>query len=799
MRTEVLENLRTFYLSERQKEIDPDFLEFEENRADLDELTLLANALGKQVKKAYPNPNNSILLYLTGLTHEFNRVEARSKMVGGSPPDIDIDMSAATRPVLVEWLKEEWGEECVSQIGTFGTFKPKSITHRYFKMTEDTSGAYGEVTKMIPEPLFGREATLEEVVKGDESKGYSPHPQILTNSRYSGWYEFASKVENMIANQGVHAAGLVLSSFPISDVVPTWKNGTYDRITQWDMKEVEELGLIKFDLLVINNGDIIAEARKLINERHGIDIDVDNIPDGDGKTYDLMGRGLLSGDFQFETSKTIKEATLKAQPRNYEELADISSLIRPGPYGAGFLDRYLDRDPDLQLPEPLRELWSGTRGVLVYQEQLMAMFVEFCGYSPEESDNIRRIVGKKKPEALKKLEPDFLSRFQSVGGFSLEEATYVWDVVLGCADYLFNKSHAVAYSYVTYVCAYLKANYPLEFFCALMTVRSQVMQPKVWASKASEYVLEAQELGVQVMPPSVNHSEQGFTIKNDKIYFGLNGIRGVGAAAANAIYKSRKSGYRSLGDFVNRSTSKVTTATAQSLAKAGAFDCFGVQRPDACEAIPLMYDYKRKLLDYHERVATNEQRQRENIELQKIIDRRNELKRIARLKSERDLDPEENYWLEENKKVRLHRTLKVEEPEPIEVPTSDRIRLDVRHMIEQAEYIGCFLGRHPVRILFPQAIRVNETYIGSRSPIAGQISSRKNVFTRNGRKPMCFLQLTDGTGTLEICVFPRQFAWLKEAGKLPEAGDLVMVKGKIESEDPQPKMILNDLTLYRNN
>jgi DNA polymerase III alpha subunit len=360
-----------------------------------------------------------------------------------------------------------------------------------------------------------------------------------------------------------------------------------------------------------------------------------------------------------------------------------------------------------------------------------------------------------------------------------------------------NKSHGVAYSQTTYVCAYLKANYPIEFFCALMSVRSQVMQPKDWASKASEYVQEAKTLGVEIFPPSVQHSTLGFHIANDKIYFGLNGIRGVGQGVARALVKARRTPFTDIYDFVLRMSSKVNRKAADALARAGAFDSMGYARQEMIDALPGLYDYKQAFTEHHERTAKNLLREQENIELKQIIERRTALRKQQARKTGLDLTAEEFEFLEASQGLRLHRTLKTEEPERPEITRHSKIRLGVKELIEQGYYLGCFLTQHPVRILYPQATPIGKLYIGCWDPIAGQVSARKDVVTRKGKKPMCFLEIADDTGTVEVVVFPRQFAELKAQGKLPEAGQLVLLTGKVESEDDTPSMVLNTVEIYK--
>ena len=577
-RNELIDTLSSNFIPSRLQEVDQDFLDYEKERATNEDLTLILTGLNRNIK--FPqNPHNSMILYLIGSTDEFNFELGRSDTVGGAPPDIDVDFEAEGRDRVYDWLVDNWGRDNIAQIGTVGTFGPKSMTRRYFKLTEpDPEGLtdyqvgeakrahYGvrdEVLKKIPDPKFGREATLDEIIEGNSKKGYDANPVLAEAERFEGWRGFADKIQGMVANNGVHAGGVVISDFPINDHVPIWKNSKYERITQFDMGEVEGLGLLKFDFLIIKNGDIIKQAFKLVRENHGVDIDPDNVPDGDPLAYQLFAGGYMAGIFQFETSSVIRDASMKAIPTSIEELSDLTALIRPGPVQAGFLDRYLNQEPDPELPREVQEFWGETRGVLVYQEQLMQMFQKFCGWDLQLADNVRRAVGKKKPKLMAKFEVKFKEDFQKIGGFSAEQAKYMWGwkdqqgqphgVIMGCADYLFNKSHSVAYSYVSYVCAFLKANYPQEFFSALMSVRSKSLGAADWSEKAPQYVLEAKELGVHIQPPSVQNSGAGFTIQEENVYFGFNAIKDVGKGAARTVIRARgKKPFVDIHDFLSR-------------------------------------------------------------------------------------------------------------------------------------------------------------------------------------------------------------------------------------------------------
>jgi DNA-directed DNA polymerase III PolC len=801
------DEIRKYFIhQDRMDELDMDFLDFEIERAKEADLQLLLQAKRKGLHFS-ENPHNSILLYAMNLTDDFDFKKARSDLAGGAAPDIDMDYSAEGRDKVIEWIVQEWGRDCVANIGTHGTFGAKSLTRRYFKLSEPGDPtrveshykAMQEILDKIPEPLFGKEASFEEIIEGNKDKNYPAHPELKEDPKYLGWYAFAKQLEGMVANYGVHAAGMVVSSFPIHSHIPMWKNGDYERITQFDMHDVEALGLIKFDFLVIKNLDILQQCVKLIKERHGKAYDIYNIEDGDVPAYSLMATGHLTGIFQFEESSTIKQATVRAAPRSIEELSDISSLVRPGPASAGFLDRYLDNERDPDIPDAIANMWSDTRGVLVYQEQLIRLFTDVAGLSLEDADTARRAVGKKDKAYLDKLTVKFAEGCQKYG-LTEAQINRLWAVIVGCADYLFNKSHAIAYSYISYLCAYFKANYPTEFFCALMTVRSQSMQPKDWAMKATEYIQEAEALGVKILPPSVQKSDLGFHIVGEgEIYFGLNGIRSCGKTASKCIVQARgKAGFKDINDFVDRmNTTKVNTSVFKALVTAGAFDTMGYKRQDLLEHTDTLYDYKRDLQEWYLRKAEIVERDMENARLTPLIDKRNELRTIQSRKKGRELTETETQYIHDTEELRKKPSLK-EKDQPVlpELTRYQKIPVTIEQMMEQQAYIGCFLGKHPARMIYPEAESLAAVYEGISATVSGIVIEARELKTKTGQN-MAIYEIGDGTATAKIVVFPRSFSSISRKGKLPNVRDIIRVTGKVDKEAPMIEIFADQIEVHR--
>jgi len=418
-------------IEERLDQVDPDFLEYEVKMMSLEDVNRVHNLLTAKDFKFDLNPNNSILLYITGLTDEFDFNQMRSNMIGGAPPDIDIDHDALEREKAIQWCVDYWGREKVANIITHGTFKPKSLARSYYRITEKDQEDLTDLLKLIPPPKYGKEATLEEIL--------ALNPELSEEERYKTFLEFADRIEDMVANFGIHAAGIIISDKEVSDVIPLWKNSKADRITQFDKDECEELGMLKFDFLGIDTISIIKECVSLIKKSTGQDINPYMIEDGDPLAYEKMGQGHLVGVFQMETSGTAKRLILDIKPNSIEDLSAISAINRPGPLQAGLDKTYiankLNNAPPDTLPSQVAQILSASYWTLIYQEQIMSLFTELAGFTPQEADEVRRAMGKKKLEVLQPYKEKFISKSQEIGGLVSDYAESLWSDILGFADY----------------------------------------------------------------------------------------------------------------------------------------------------------------------------------------------------------------------------------------------------------------------------------------------------------------------------------------------------------------------------
>jgi DNA polymerase-3 subunit alpha len=755
-------------------------------------------------KSEIPNPHNSIILYVTGLSNQFDYEKGRSNSIGGSPPDIDIDHDALDRDKAIQWVVDYWGRDNVAQVITHGTFKPKSLARSYYRVTDGDTVEMSNILKAIPPPKYGKEATLGEIIE--------KNPDLP--EKYKNFHGFATKLEDMVANFGIHAAGVVISDFPISDIVPVWKNSKADRITQFDKNETEEFGLLKFDFLSIDTLSIIKETIELIKENKGIEIDPYAIEDGDKKAYALLHQGLMAGIFQMETSGMAKNLIQKIKPMCIPDLSDTTALNRPGPIQAGLDKKYIDNKnkgySSEEMPEVLAVILKDTHWTLVYQEQVMAICSKLAGFSLKESDDVRRAMGKKNTDILDRYKKRFIE-----GAMAKKTkknfAEELWDDLVGFADYCFNKAHSVSYSILTYITAYLKANYPVEFFCALMSVRSKVLQPKLWARKAPGYIQEARVLGVEINAPSVNGSLLGFSSKDQQIYFGFSAIRDVGKTAARSIVTTRgKTPYKNIWDFLGRiNQRKVTIRTFTSLVMAGAFDKLGYNRGELLEKAESLYNYTRDLVECEQRKIDSAARSIENEQVTKIKDKRDQLKKD--LKQEKK-NLKKAQQAEEAKIIRAIETIETElapleemkirrlpelklKPEPVKVELlrGEEISLSLDEIMNQAHYIGCYADIHPALLVNNGCDKLSSLWTGQQTKVCGVVNSLKVIKTKRGAE-MAFMEIDDSTQIAEAVIFPRTWAKMRKTN-LAE-GKLVHLNVKVEEEEPTIKLIAESIQIY---
>ena len=507
------------------------------------------------------------------LFERFLNVERRSM------PDVDIDFCMNRRGEVIQYVTEKYGREQVSQIITFNTMATKAAIKDVGRVMDLGFGQVDRLTKLVPAQLkitldeaIDKEPRLREAIRDDPKVG-----QLM---------QTAKRLEGIARNPSVHAAGVVIAPQPLKNLVPIYKTGKDEIVTQYDMKSLDRMGLLKMDFLGLTTLTIIDDTFKWIEKRRGVTLTQETIPLDDAKTYELLSQGLTSGIFQFE-SKGMRDICRRYKPERLEDLCALNALYRPGPIQGGmipdFIDRKHGRKKVTYLLPAIEPLLRETYGVIVYQEQVMQIANVVAGYSLGEADLLRRAMGKKKPEEMAKQRDRFLSGARE-RGFPERQARELFDLMEQFAGYGFNKSHSAAYGFVAYVTAYLKTHYTVEFMASLLTAELSS------ADKVRMYLNECRDMGIEVLAPDVAVSYWDFTPAGDsKIRFGLGAIKNVGKSAVESVIQARSGpdgGFRSLFDFCERvDCSRLNKRMIESAIKAGALDRLGGNRAQLAAAL----------------------------------------------------------------------------------------------------------------------------------------------------------------------------------------------------------------------
>lgn len=485
-----------------------------------------------------------------------------------SMPDIDIDFDDDGREKVLHWVSEKYGKERVAHLITFGTMAAKSAIRDVARVQKLPLSEADRLAKMVPEkPGTNLKKAMEEVpeLKKELEEGKPEIQSVLKN---------AMTLEGSVRNTGTHACGIIIARDHLDKYVPvsTVKESVLEYATQYDGKYVESIGLLKMDFLGLKTLSIIKETLENIKRSKGVNVDIDNVPLDDKETYELYSRGETTALFQFE-SDGMKKYLRELKPTRFEDLIAMNALYRPGPMG--YIPNFIARKHGLEKIEydlpMMEEILKETYGITVYQEQVMLLSRLMAGFTRGQSDSLRKAMGKKKIDEMKKLKIEYLKGCKE-NGISEEKANKVWKDWEEFAKYAFNKSHATCYSYVSYQTAYLKAHYPAEFMAAVLSRNLSNID------KITFFIKEANRMGIQVLGPDINESALNFTVnKQGIIRFGLAAIKGVGETAAQDIINEREENgtYRDIFDVVKRVNLKsVNRRSLEALAKAGAFDAF---------------------------------------------------------------------------------------------------------------------------------------------------------------------------------------------------------------------------------
>ncbi|MCS5635131.1 MAG: DNA polymerase III subunit alpha, partial [Myxococcota bacterium] len=683
-----------------------------------------------------------------------------------SMPDIDVDFCMRGREQVIRYVSDRYdvaaeekenGEGAydgvkVAQIVTFGTLQAKAAIRDVGRVLGMVYGDVDRIAKLIPERLG---ITLSEAV----AQSPELRARMESDGQVARLVETAQKLEGLTRHASKHAAGVVIGTRPLIEMVPLYRDPkSGDVMSQYNMNCVEKIGLIKFDFLGLKTLTLMADAEQLIRRKPGFeDFAVDSIPIDDPAAYELLCRGDTEGVFQVESSG-MTDLVVKARPREFREIIQLVALYRPGPLQSGMVDDFIDRKHGNVRVEALHpsieDLTEETLGVIIYQDQVLQIAQRMASYSLGEADILRRAMGKKKPEEMQRQRERFVEGCGR-NGILAQEAADVFDLIVEFAGYGFPKAHSTAYAYITYQTAYLKANHRAEYLAALLTIEAGNHD------KLSRYIAHVRESGIEVLPPDINDSGRMFGVAEGSIRFGFAGIKNVGEGAVESILASREAEgrYESVFDFARRvDARKVNRRVLEALVRCGAFDSLHDNRASVWASIDLAV----------ERAATD---QRDRAVGQESL--------FGGL--------QEAEWSEEPKLVEV-------------APWGDRERLG-----NEKELLGFYVSGHPLGEVAAELARftdctatTTEGRAGREVRIGGLLTGLRETRTKRGKR-MAFGILEDLEGTFELVIFSDPYALyvdlLRQAGEANEPGQgpiPLLVSGSLEESEP-PKVLVREI------
>jgi len=691
-------------------------------------------------------------------------------------PDIDMDFDVRGRGEVLQYAVRKYGEDHVAQIVTFATIKGKQAIRDAARVLGMPYVVGDRLARAYPPGILGKDPPLSACF----DRTYEWPPGDGTNQAYASATDLrtayetdedskrvidvARGLEGLRRQAGVHAAGVVISDVPLTEVVPVWRNEALGggTVTQYEMNAVAELGLLKMDFLGLRNLTILGDAIDLLRRR-GIDIDIDRIPMDDSKTYEMLSRGETTGVFQLEGS-AMRDALVKLKPDHFEDIVAMVALYRPGPMRE--IPKYVKGKTEpmsVQYLHPaLEPILKDTYGVIVYQEQILQLLQSMAGYSAGEADIVRKAIGKKIKEKMDAEEPKFIEGAERKG-LSKEQARTLWRLIEPFAGYSFNRAHAACYGLVAYQTAFLRANYPVEYMAALLT------SVKDNPDRSPVYLAEARALKITVEPPDVNASDKDFTpTEGGTIRYGLSAVRNVGENVVAKIIEARteKGAFTTFEDFIAKVNPMVLNRrVVESLAKAGAFDSLGVARSqllqrDAEKGIVLS-DAAAARAD----AANADARAREQGQFSLFA------------------------GLDDASSVNMHTPLP---PAVEELPQSILLAVE-------KEMLGVYVSDHPlfaVEDVLRQASShriIDLDGLRDQDPVTlgGLVTRMQKKFTKKG-EPMAVFWLEDLQGAVEVVVFPSSYV---SAAPVLAPDAIVTVRGKIDTRDDEPKVVAHEVAI----
>jgi DNA polymerase III subunit alpha len=665
-----------------------------------------------------------------------------------SMPDIDVDFCQDRREEVIQYMVEKYGRDKVCQIITFGTMAARGVIRDVGRALDLPYGDVDRIAKLVPEVLG---ITLEKALQQEPKL----NELAAADARVKEVLAVALRLEGLARHASTHAAGLVVAPSQMEDFCPVYKDQKSGSLTtQYSMKYVEKIGLVKFDFLGLKNLTVIDNAVKHVRVGKKPDFDISLLRDDDEESYKLLQSGNTTGVFQLESSG-MKELLVKLKPSCFEDIIAVCALYRPGPLGSGMVDDFIERKHGRKktvydLPQ-LEPILKDTYGVIVYQEQVMQISRSLAGYSLGGADLLRRAMGKKDAEQMAKERDKFLIGAEQLN-LDLKKSAAIFDLMAKFAEYGFNKSHSAAYALVAYQTAYLKAHYPVEFMAALLT------EDMGNTDKVIKSIGDCREMGIEVLPPDINESNRSFRVLEKAMRFGLGAVKNVGEGAIEAIIEARGTEpYKDLFDFCERvDLRRVNKRVIEALIKCGAFDSTGALRSQLMAVL-------------EEATATGQRVREERESAQASLFGAADIVRGGNGGANRLPDIPE--W-------------------------DEKYRLGC-----EKEAIGFFITGHPLdryvadmkRFSNADTFSILEMKEKAEVKICGVSTALKEIMTKKGDR-MAFISLEDLTGSVEVVVFSDVYAkcseWLK-------SDDPIHVTGTVEQGEKGAKIMASDIVLLR--
>ena len=659
-----------------------------------------------------------------------------------SMPDIDVDIQDTRRNEVIQYCTDKYGIDRVANIATFGKMMAKNAVRDVARVLEVPYSEADRMAKLVPDPNQGRHIPLRVSLENDQDLKH----EYETNPTAKTVYDFAMQLEGTIRNHGVHACGVVIAPDDLVKYLPLEMAQKGVVATQVPMGQVEDLGLLKMDFLGLKNLSIISTAQKIVKKTYGIDLDLSKLSLDDKKAYELLARGDSTGVFQLE-SAGMKRYLRELKPSKFEDIIAMVALYRPGPMSEipKFIARKHGEEPVTYYEDHMENALKNTYGILVYQEQFMQISKEVCGFTGGQADTLRKAVGKKKIDLMKKMKGEFIEGAVKHSNADRGKVEAFWEHLEEFANYCFNKSHAACYALIAYWTAYIKAHYPDAFMAALMTADSDD------TDRLAIEIAECRSMGIQVLGPDVNESFKDFAIvpHENKIRFGLLAVKAVGSGAVDAVLNARKADgkFTSILDFAKRVNARQFNKKAwDSLIMTGAFDQFGT-RSDLLFNLERIQEYGSK-------------------------------SQKEALSGQTDL-----FGFAGAEDMRVESS--------IELINAPKQHTDKERLTWERELLGLYVSAHPldryVKYFEEQTqplSQVQPNTDGQKATIGGIVIDVRTIITKSGTK-MAFVKMEDKTSEGEVIIFPNLYSEISEKLKIDT---VLKIEGKISARDREGNM-----------